>query len=210
MVRILIADDHPIVREGLKQILSDTQDMQLAGEASNGGEVMDQVERGLADVVVLDISMPGESGLDVLRKLRARHPTLPVLMLSIHSEDQYAIRSLRAGASGYLTKESLPDELVTAIRRVAQGRRYVTEALAERLVTRLDSRLERPPHESLSDREYQVMRMIASGRALKRIATELGLSPKTVSTYRARVLEKTGLRNNAEITRYALQHDLIL
>lgn len=210
MVRILIADDHPIVREGLKQILSETQDMQLVGEASNGREVMEQVERGLADVVVLDISMPGESGLDVLRKLRARHPTLPILMLSIHSEDQYAIRSLRAGASGYLTKESLPDELVTAIRRVAQGRRYVTEALAEKLVTRLDSGLERPPHESLSDREYQVMRMIASGKALKRIATELGLSPKTVSTYRARVLEKTGLRNNADITRYALQHDLIL
>jgi two-component system invasion response regulator UvrY len=209
MVRILIADDHPIVREGLKQIVGETEDMHLAGEASNGREVMEQVERGSADVVVLDISLPGESGLEVLKKLRARYPALPVLMLSIHSEDQYAIRSLRAGASGYLTKESLPDELVTAIRRVAQGRRYVSEALAERLVLRLDDDLRKPLHEDLSDREYQVMRMIAAGKALKQIAMELGLSPKTVSTYRARVLEKMGVHSNADLVRYALEHDLI-
>jgi two-component system invasion response regulator UvrY len=210
MVRILIADDHPIVREGLKQIVSETPDMVLAGEASNGDQVVEQVERGVADVVVLDISMPGESGLDVLKKLRARYPRLPILMLSVHSEDQYAIRSLRAGASGYLTKESLSGELLTAIRRVAQGRRYVSEELAERLVLRLDNDLQKPLHEDLSDREYQVMRMVASGKALKQIAAELGLSPKTVSTYRARVLEKMGVHSNADLVRYALQHGLIL
>jgi len=209
MIRILIADDHTIVREGLKQILAETRDMVVADEASNGQEVFAKVSKNEYDVVLLDISMPGRSGLEVLKQLKGERPKLPVLILSMYSEEQYAMRALRAGASGYMTKESAPDELIEAIRKVSQGRKYVSPSLAEKLAVSLELGEEKPPHEMLSDREYQVMCMIASGKTIKEIAEELSLSVKTISTYRSRILEKLNFKTNAAITHYAVQNRLV-
>ncbi len=209
MIKILIADDHAIVREGLKQILAETSDMVVADEACNGQEVISKVRKGKFDVVMLDISMPGRSGLDILKQLKSLKPELPVLILSVHPEDQYAVRVLRAGASGYLTKESTPDELIKAIRRVSLGRKYITSSLAEKLAFDLEIDTEKPIHKKLSDREYEVMCMIASGKTLKKIAEELFLSVKTISTYRSRILEKMKMKKNAELTYYAIKHELI-
>ena len=209
MINILIADDHTIVRKGLKQILAETQDMVVAGEASNGFEVMEKVRNNHYDVLLLDISMPGKSGLDILKELKAEKPKLPVLVLSMYPEEQYAVRVLRAGASGYLTKESAPDELVVALRKVAQGKKYVSPSLAEKLAVNLEVDASKPPHETLSDREYQVMCMIASGKTVGEIAEKLSLSAKTISTYRARILEKMNMKNNAELTHYAIQNKLV-
>lgn len=209
MLRILVADDHPIVRAGLKQIITETADMTVADEASNGQEVLSKVSQNEYDVVLLDISMPGMHGIDALRELRARKPQLPVLILTMHPEEQYGVRVLKAGAAGYLVKESSPDELVWAIRRVAQGRKYVSPSLGERLASYLEIDACASPHEKLSDREYQVMRMIASGKTVTQIAGEISLSSKTVSTYRRRILEKTGMRSNAEMTRYAIKNGLV-
>ncbi|HOO38472.1 MAG TPA: response regulator transcription factor [Deltaproteobacteria bacterium] len=209
MIRILIADDHPIVREGLKQILSETDDILVVDEASNGKEVLDYAWNNAYDVILLDISMPGRDGLEVLRELKHQKPKLPVLILSMYPEEHYAIRVLRGGASGYLTKSSAPDELISAIRKVATGRKYISSSLAERLTYELDRDADRPVHESLSDREYQVMHMIASGKTIKEIADELCLSVKTVSTYRSRILEKMNMKNNAEIVLYAVQNKLV-
>jgi DNA-binding NarL/FixJ family response regulator len=209
MVRILIADDHAIVRAGLKQILADIPDMMVAGEASNGQEVLDSLRTGEWDVMLLDISMPGKNGLEVLKLARQKTPRLPVLILSMYPEDQYAVRMLRAGASGYLTKESAPDQLVAAIRKVAQGGRYINPTLAEKLAAELDSSLEKPLHAMLSDREFQIFRAIALGKTASEIATELSLSVKTVSTYRMRVMEKMHMSKNAEIIRYALKNQLL-
>jgi DNA-binding NarL/FixJ family response regulator len=209
MIRILIADDHTIVREGLKQILAETRDMVVADEASNGQEVFTKVSKNEYDVVLLDISMPGRSGLEVLKQLKSERPKLPILILSMYSEEQYAMRALRAGASGYMTKESAPDELIEAIRKVSQGRKYVSPSLAEKLAVSLELGEEKPPHEMLSDREYQVMCMIASGKTIKEIAEELSLSVKTISTYRSRILEKLNFKTNAAITHYAVQNRLV-
>lgn len=209
MIRILIADDHTIVREGLKQILAETPDMIVADEASNGQEVFAKVSKNEYDVVLLDISMPGRSGLEVLKQLKGERPKLPILILSMYSEEQYAMRALRAGASGYMTKESAPDELIEAIRKVSQGRKYVSPSLAEKLAVSLELGKEKPPHEMLSDREYQVMCMIASGKTIKEIAEELSLSVKTISTYRSRILEKLNFKTNAAITHYAVQNRLV-
>jgi len=209
MIRILIADDHTIVREGLKQILAETPDMVVADEARNGQEVFAKVSKNEYDVVLLDISMPGRSGLEVLKQLKGEHPKLPILILSMYSEEQYAMRALRAGASGYMTKESAPDELIEAIRKVSQGRKYVSPSLAEKLAVSLELGEEKPPHEMLSDREYQVMCMIASGKTIKEIAEELSLSVKTISTYRSRILEKLNFKTNAAITHYAVQNRLV-
>jgi len=209
MIRVLIADDHPIVREGLRQILSETDDILVVDEASNGKEVLDYTWNNTYDVILLDISMPGRDGLEVLRELKRHKPKLPVLILSMYPEEHYAIRVLRGGASGYLTKSSAPDELISAIRKVATGRKYISSTLAERLTYELDRDADRPAHESLSDREYQVMHMIASGKTIKEIAEELCLSVKTVSTYRSRILEKMTLKNNAEIVLYAVQNKLV-
>ncbi len=209
MLRILIADDHAIVRQGLKQIVTETQDMVVAGEASNGQELLNKLKEEDYDVVVLDITMPGRNGVDVLRQLRSERPQLPVLMLSIHPEEQYALRALKAGASGYLTKESAPDELVAAIRKVSQGGKYVSSSLAEKLAFELETGHEQAPHEALSDREYQVMCMIASGKTVMEIAQELSLSEKTISTYRSRILEKMKMKNNAELTYYAIKNQLV-
>lgn len=208
MIKILVADDHPIVRQGLKQILSEYPDMTVVEEAGTGKDVLVKVGKKDFDIVLLDISMPGRNGLDILKELKAKKPKLPVLVLSIYPEDQYAVRVLKLGAAGYLTKESVPEELVAAIRKVARGRKYVSNSLAEKLATDLEINAEKAPHENLSDREYQVMSMIASGKRLKDVAEELSLSIKTISTYRSRIMEKMNMRNNAELIRYALQNGL--
>lgn len=209
MIKILIADDHAIVREGLKQIIRETSDMVVADEASTAQEVLEKVWKNDYDVVLLDISMPGRSGLDILKQLKSQRPELPILVLTIHPEEQYAVRVLRAGASGYLTKESAPDELIKAIRKVSMGRKYVSSTLAEKLATEVDIVSEKPLHQALSDREYEVMCMIASGKTVKEIAEELCLSIKTISTYRSRILEKMKMKSNAELIHYAIQNRLV-
>jgi len=209
MIKILIADDHPIVRKGLKQILAETPNIVVAGEANNGAEVLTKVLKNEYDMVLLDISMPGRDGIDTLKELKDLKPNLPVLILSIHSEDQYAMRVLRAGAYGYLTKESAPEELISAIRTVSLGRKYISPSVAEKLVFNLDNNAEKRPHDKLSDREYQVMHMIASGKTVKEISEDLSLSVKTISTYRARILEKMKMKNIAELIRYAIKNGLV-
>ena len=209
MLKILIADDHAIVRQGLKQIVTETPDMVVAGEASNGQELLNKIKESDYDVVVLDITMPGRDGMDVLKQLRSEKPELPVLMLSIHPEEQYALRALRAGAAGYLTKESAPDELVVAIQKVSRGGKYISSSLAEKLAFELEVGREQAPHEILSDREYHVMCLIASGKTVMEIAQELSLSEKTISTYRSRILEKMKMKNNAELTYYAIKNQLV-
>ena len=209
MIRILIADDHAIFREGLKHILSECADVNVAAEAKNGQEVLEKIWHDKYDMVLLDISMPGMSGLEVLKQLKIEKPKLPVLVLSMHPEEQYAVRVLRAGASGYLTKESAPDELITAIRKISQGRKYITSSLAERLASEMEIDSEKPPHETLSDREYQVLRKIAAGKTITQIAENLSLSIKTVSTYRTRIMEKMNMKTTAELMHYAINHHLI-
>jgi DNA-binding NarL/FixJ family response regulator len=209
MTSILIADDHSIVREGLKQVLVDTPDMVVADEAKDGNETLSKVFESDFDVVVLDISMPGKNGLEVLREIKSRKPKLPVLVLSVYPEDQYALRVLKAGAAGYLTKESAPDELINALKKVANGAKYISSAVLEEIANTLDVNTERPVHERLSDREFQVLRMIASGRTIREIAEELGINIKTVSTYRVRILEKMRMKNNAELTHYAIKNRLV-
>ncbi len=209
MIRLLIADDHAVVRKGMKQILADTRDIVVADEAGNGREALEKIRKNDYDMVLLDISMPGRDGLEVLKELKNLKPKLPVLMLSMYPEEQYAVRSLRSGASGYLTKDSAPDELISAIRKVSAGGKYVSASLAEKLALKLGADLEKPFHETLSDREYQVMCMIASGKTVKEIGEELSLSVKTVSTYRARILMKMRLKSNADLTRYAIDNKLV-
>jgi two-component system, NarL family, invasion response regulator UvrY len=209
MIKVLIADDHAVVRQGLRQILMETADMQVSGEAASGPEALDRARGEDYDVMVLDITMPGRSGFDILKELRGEKPKLPVLVLSMHAEEQFAVRLLKAGASGYLNKESAPEELVKAIRKVVSGGRYVSPALAEKLAFEIDADSDKLLHESLSDREFQVMRMMASGKTVKEIAAELSLSVKTISTYRARILDKMNLRTNAELIHYAIQNQLI-
>ena len=209
MIRVLIVDDHTIVRDGLKQILAETSDIVVADEAQNGQEAIGKVREDGYDVVVLDVAMPGQDGLSVMRLLKQEKPSLAVLVLSMYPEEQYAIRFLKTGAAGYLTKESASDELIHAIRRVAEGGKYVSRALAERLAWNVSADVVEHSHEMLSDREYQVMQLIASGKTVGQISIELSLSVKTVSTYRTRILQKLNLNNNAEIVRYAINHGLV-
>lgn len=209
-INVLIADDHAIVREGLKQILADTDDIVVAGDAQNGQEAVQLVRKKTeAHVLLLDISMPDRSGLEVLKQVKKEKPGIAVLMLSMHREDQYALRSLKAGASGYLNKQSAPAELVIAIRMVAAGKKYITPELAQTLANQLDEDQEIPPHETLSDREYQTLTLIASGKTVSDIAAELILSVKTISMYRSRLLQKMKLKNNAELTHYAIKNQLV-
>lgn len=210
MIKILVADDHPVVRRGLMQILSEERDMRVAGEANNAVEVLREIRARPWDVVILDIGMPGRSGLDVLAEVKRERPHLPVLILSMHSEDQFGVRVLRAGAAGYMTKESVPAELVKAIRNVFAGKKYISPALAQRLTYEMEASGEQPLHETLSDREFQVMHMIASGKMLKQIAGDLSLSIKTVSTYRTRVLKKMQMKTNAELTIFAMDNQLVI
>lgn len=209
MIKILIVDDHAIVREGLKQILSETPDMAVTGEANNGQEALEKIWHNKFDVVLLDISMPGRNGLEILKQMKHDKPALHILILSVAPEEQYAVRALKAGASGYLTKESTPNELIEAVRKVSGGKKYVSSSLAERLACHLEAKSEDSLHESLSDREYEVMCMIASGKAVKEIAENLCLSAKTISTYRSRIMEKMEMKNNAQLTHYAISNRLV-
>lgn len=209
MIKILIADDHAIVREGLKQIVLETPDMVISREAVDGSSTLEHVRETEFDVIVLDLSMPGMSGLDILKQLKVENPKLPVLILSMHPEEQYAVRCFKAGASGYVTKQSAPDELISAIRKVVQGGKYISLALAEKLVDFIEAGTDKLPHETLSDREFQIMRRISAGKRLKEIAEELFLSDKTVSTYRSRILDKMGMKSNSELTQYAVRNGLL-
>jgi DNA-binding NarL/FixJ family response regulator len=211
MLKALIADDHAVVRRGLKEILADAFDVSGFGEAGTAAQVLELARKQHWDILILDITMPGRNGLEVLKEVKHAYPKLPVLVLSMHPEDQFAIRTLKAGAAGYMTKENAPEELIKAIRKVLSGGKYVSDALAEKLAAQVatEAEAEKSPHEALSDREYQVMRMIASGKAVGTIAEELALSVKTISTYRARILEKMRMKNNAEITHYVLANQLL-
>jgi DNA-binding NarL/FixJ family response regulator len=208
-MKILITDDHAVVRQGLKQILAEEFTQAEFGEATNVQEAIDRVWKENWDVVVLDITMPGRSGLEVLKEIKKSRPKLPVLVLSMHPEDQFAVRILKIGASGYMTKESAPNELVGAVKKVIAGGRYVSPALAEKMASYLAVDVQTPPHERLSDREFLVLRLIASGKTPTAIAKELTLSVKTISTYRMRILEKMSMSNNAELTHYAIQNQLV-
>lgn len=208
MIRVLIADDHSIVRQGLKRILAETPDMTVAGEAENGVEALKKIREGAWDVVLLDVSMPGRNGVDTLKQIMSEKRSVKVLILSMYPEDQYAVRLLKAGASGYMTKETAPEELVQAIRKIAQGKKYISPTLAELLLNELDIDSEKQPHERLTDREYQVFRMLGSGKTVSEIASAMSLSVKTISTHRTHILEKMKLKNNAELTLYAIQKGL--
>jgi two-component system invasion response regulator UvrY len=209
MIRILIADDHFIVRQGLKQVISDTPDLQIENEACDGQEVLSYIRKNDYDIVILDISMPGRNGIEVLKEIKTIKPNIEVLILSMHPEEQFAIRALRAGAAGYLTKKSISQEIVSAIRTISSGRKYVSPSVAQTLAFEIEEDTQKAPHETLSDREYQVMCLIASGKAVSEIADELALSVQSISTYRSRLLEKMKLRNNAEITHYAIKNGLV-
>ena len=209
IIEVIIADDHAIVREGLKQILADTKDIVVRGEAECGLDTIRMCREHPFNVLLLDISMPDKSGIEVLKQIKKEHPTIAVVMLSMHPEDQYAIRSLKAGASGYLNKQSAPKELVSAIRQVSMGLKYINASVAQELANHIDDEHQVTLHETLSDREYQTMTMIASGKAVSDIAKELSLSVKTISEYRSRVLIKMKLKNNAELTHYAIKNQLI-
>lgn len=206
-MRILIADDHPIVRSGLRQLLTQAGVLEV-GEAATPQEVLELSRARDWDAIILDLGLPGRGGLDVLQQLKQEYPKRPVLILSMHGEDQYAIRALRAGASGYLTKEAAADKLLEAVDKIVGGGRYISAAVAERLADLLTVGASQAPHEALSDREFQVMRLLGGGKTVSEIADILSLSVKTVSSYRARILDKTGLKNNAELMKYALQHHL--
>src|SRR5215471_672412 len=208
-MKILLTDDHAVVRQGLKLILADRFKRAEFGEARNAQEAIARAAKEKWDVAVLDVTMPGRSGLEVLKEMKRLRPNMPVLVLSMHPEDQFAVRILKSGAAGYLTKESAGEELVGAIRKVVNGGRYVSPSLAERMASYLDIDVRKAPHERLSDREFLVLRMIASGKAVSQIARELTLSVKTISTYRARILEKMDMKNNAELTHYAVQMKLV-
>lgn len=208
-MRILIADDHPLVRQGLKQVLEAQADLDVVAEAKDGNEAVQQAGSVEWDVAVIDFNMPGKAGVELVKELRRRYPARPVLVLSMYPEDRYALRLLKAGAAGYLNKETAPEELVGALHKVAAGGRYVSAALGEKLALAVSGSGEQPAYEKLSDREYQIMWLLASGRTVGEIAKQLFLSANTVSTYRARILKKLGVKNNAELMRYAIRHQLI-
>ena len=209
MIRIVIADDHAIVREGLKQVLGAAGDITVTGEAQNGSEVMQRVRADDFEVLLLDMSMPGKSGIELIKQVHNEKPKLRILVLSMHEEEQYAVRALKAGAAGYLTKESASDQLVAAIRKVAAGGAFITAAVAEQFALGAMSRSDGPPHAALSDREYQVFEMLVAGKSITDIAERLNLSVKTVSTHKARIMQKMNMTNPAELIRYAFTHHLV-
>ena len=209
MTRVLIADDHAIFREGLRQILEDIEDLQVVDEASHGQEVLDKIEKNDYDLILLDIAMPGLSGLETLKLIKGRKPKMKVLILSMYPEEQYAVRAIKAGASGYITKAGASEELLGAIRKVLSGGKYITQSVADKLLSDLGPEPGHPLHELLSDREYQILCLIASGRTVSEIADQLALSVKTVSTHRVHILEKMKMKTNAELTNYAIKHNLV-
>jgi two-component system invasion response regulator UvrY len=208
MIKVLIADDHPVIRQGLRQILSERPESFITGEAENCLEAIRHVRNGQWDVVLLDISMPGKSGLDALKQIKNEKPQTQVLIFTIHPEEHYGLRAIKAGAAGYLTKSCGPDTLMAAILRVAQGGKYITQSLAEKLASALDSDFDRPPHEVLTDREYQIFNLLAAGKTVSEIAAALALSVKTISTHRTKILAKMNLRNNAELMHYFMRNGL--
>ncbi len=207
--KILVADDHAVVRKGIRHILSETTDMIVAGEAANGYEVNEKVENEEFDVVLLDISLPGKNGIETLKEIKRKKPKLPVLILSIYPEDQYALRALKAGASGYLTKDSAPEELIEALKKILRGGKYISSTLTDELFLEISSNYKGPLHNKLSDRELEVLCLLARGKPIKQIAHDLNLSAKTISTYRTRIMQKMAMNNNAELIRYAFEHVLI-
>ena len=209
MIRIVIADDHTIVREGLKQILRADPELAIAGEARDGAEVVDCVRRLDFDVLLLDMSMPKKSGIELIKQIKSERPKLRILVLSMHEEQQYAVRAIKSGASGYLTKESAPAQLISAIRKVAAGGAFISAAVAEQLALGAMPQTDGPPHTALSDREYEVFQLLVAGKTVSDIASQLNLSVKTVSTHKARLMEKMGMTNHAELIRYALAHRLV-
>jgi two-component system invasion response regulator UvrY len=209
MIKILIADDHSMVRMGLKKILNEESNIEISGEAGNYREVLTSLDKKIPDILLLDISMPGYDGLEVLKEVKRLYPVIKVLMLSMHPEDRYAVRAMKAGASGYVSKESAADELVNAIRKVSTGSKYLSKTLADKMMEYIGAELEMQPHELLSDREFQVLRMIAAGKTIAQIAEGLFISPSTVATYRVRLLEKLKLETDNELVRYALTHNLV-
>jgi two-component system, NarL family, invasion response regulator UvrY len=209
VIRVLIADDHAIVRRGVRQILEETSDIEVVGEAASASELWPKMREGRFDAVVLDVNLPGRSGLELLGDIKRERPELPVLILTVHSEEQYAVRALKAGAAGFLTKESAPEKLVDAVRRIAEGRRFITPEVAEKLASSVARGETGPLHESLSDREFQILKMIASGKTVSQIGRELALSVKTISTHRTRILKKMNLKTNSELTHYAIRNGLV-
>ena len=208
-IKVIITDDHPIVRNGIKQLLNDCSDIKVVCDVSNGHDLLNELNNLVVDVILLDISMPGRNGLSYIKEIKTINPDVAILMLSIYSEEQYALRSLKLGASGYITKSSTPDELITAIRKVAQGKKYITTILAEKIAMDIGNIYDKPIHELLSDRELEVMCMLANGKSNRDIAIELSLSPKTISTYRERILEKLNLKSTADIIRYAIKESIV-
>ncbi len=208
MINILIADDHAIVREGLKQIVAEEKELKVSSEASNSEELLVELTRQEFDIIILDINMPGKNGLDILKDLGDKYPDTPVLILSMYGEEQYGIRALKAGAAGYLKKESAPDELVLAIKRIVSGKKYITPQLAENLASNLSYKQKRNQHQNLSDREYEVLCKIAEGKSINEIADDLFISVHTIYTYRNRILEKLNLKNNVDITQYVIRNKL--
>ena len=208
MINILIVDDHLIVREGIKRLIDDTSNMRIVAEASSGQEAIDMICNNKYDLILLDISMPGQNGLQTLKQIKKYNKNISVLMLSMHSEEQYALRSIKAGASGYITKETAADQLVIAIRKITDGRKYISKEVAELLATDLYHEQDKDPHENLSDREFEILKMIANGKTIKAIATELIISPKTVSTYRSRILKKLNMQNNSDLIYYVIDYKL--
>lgn len=209
MIKVLIADDHSLIRKGLKQLLDDTEDMRVTGEAENGAQALKMAQDENYDLVLLDITLPDKHGIEVLKQLRRNQPHLPILILSMHPEEQYAMRALKAGAAGYLTKQSAPAQLVNAIRQVASGKKFISSQLAQELADGLSKGYQELAHQNLSDREYQTLCLMASGKKLSEMAKIMSLSPKTVSVYRSRLLEKMNLKTNAEAIHYAITHHLI-
>ncbi|HKI46201.1 MAG TPA: response regulator transcription factor [Balneolales bacterium] len=213
MIKIFIADDHPLVREGVKNILlAQNSDYKVVSEAASAGEILEKLRQNhQVDLIILDITLPGRNGLDVLKEIKQYYNQIPVLILSMHPEEQFAVRAMKAGAAGYLAKNSVPDELVNAIRRVVvEKRRFITQAVAEQLADSMEMDTQRPPHEILSDREFQVMCLLAEGKKVKEIAEGLSLSPRTIHTYRARIFKKLNVDSNVELTRYAINHQLVV
>ena len=208
MINIIIVDDHFILREGIKRIIDDTLDIKIVAEASSGPEAINLILANKYDLVLLDISMPGQNGLQTLKLIKKYNNKLPVLMLSMHSEEQYAMRSIKAGASGYITKDTVPNELVIAIRKINKGRKFISKEVAELLTTELYHNEDKDPHEFLSDREFEILKMIGKGMTTKSIAEELLISPKTVSTYRSRILDKLNMRNNSDLIHYVIDYKL--
>jgi len=210
MVKVVIADDHPFIREGVKKVVNSKTDLEVIGEAENGNELLDILEEKEPNIVILDITMPGKSGLELLKQINSLYPDLPVLILSIHSEERFAVRALKAGAYGYLTKTSISEELIKAIRKITtEKRKYITPEVGEQLASQVDANKDNPLHEALSDREFQVLCMIAKGMKVTDIAQELSLSPQTIHTYRTRIKEKLNTSSNVEMTRYAIENNLI-